>query len=54
MTNAELADNITFLAAEKMLRCLVEADALTEEEAQIVQKELERRLRPTITLMCRN
>ena len=54
MTNAELADNLTFLAAEKMLKCLVKAEALTEEEAQTVRKELKRRLRPTIILICRN
>ncbi len=54
MSSTELIDNITFLAAEQMLKCLIEANALKQEEAQMVRKELKRRLRPTITLMCRN
>lgn len=54
MINSELTDNITFLAAEQMLKCLVEAEALTGEEAQLVLEELKRRLRPTIILMCHN
>ena len=48
MTHTELTDNLTFLAAEQMLERLVEQDLLTENEAQLVQKELKRRLRPTV------
>ena len=48
MTHTELMDNLTFLAAEQMLERLVEQDLLTENEAQLVLKELKRRLRPTV------
>ena len=54
MTNSELTDNITFLAAEQMLKCLVESDALTEEEARSVRKELNRRLCPTVVFSLRS
>lgn len=48
MTHTELTDNLMFLAAEQMLQSLVEQALLTEDEAQMVRKELKRRLRPTI------
>lgn len=50
MTHTELQDNLTFLSALQMLKRLVEAEALAEEEARSVRKELNERLRPTITL----
>lgn len=46
MTNTELTDNITFLAAEQMLVRLIELDLLSEEEADRVRIELRRRLYP--------
>lgn len=50
MTHTELQDNLAFLSALQMLKRLAEAEALTEEEAWSVWKELNKRLRPTITL----
>ena len=50
MTHTELEDNLVFLAAEQMLAGLVEKNLLSTEEAEQVQKELRRRLRPTIFL----
>ena len=48
MINAELADSLTFVAAEQMLARLVVQKLLSKEEAKQVQKELQRRLKPTI------
>ncbi len=48
MTHTELMDDLTFLAAEQMLVKLVEQNLLNSEEAKQVQKELRRRLKPTI------
>ena len=48
MTKTELTDNLVFIAAEQMLKQIAEKTLLTEEEAQLVLKELKRRLRPTI------
>lgn len=48
MINTELADSLTFLAAEQMLVRLVVQKLLSKEEAKQVQKELQRRLKPTI------
>lgn len=48
MTNTELTDNITFLAAEQMLARLIELGLLSKEEADRVQKELRRRLSPMV------
>lgn len=50
MTHTELQDNLAFLSALQMLKQLVKAEALAEEEARSVRKELNKRLRPTITL----
>ena len=48
MSSTELIDNITFLAAEQMLARLVELGLLSKEEADRVQKELQRRLSPMV------
>ena len=48
MTKTELTDNLVFIAAEQMLKQIAEKTLLTEEEVQLVLKELKRRLRPTI------
>lgn len=48
MINAELVDSLTFVAAEQMLARLVVQKLLSKEEAKQVQKELQRRLKPTI------
>ena len=48
MTRMELEDNLTFLSALQMLKRLVEREQITEIEAESVQKELRKRLRPTV------
>ena len=48
MTRSELTDNLTFVSAVQMLRHLTEDNVLTEAEAEKVQAELVRRLRPTL------
>ena len=48
MTHSELTDNLTFVSAVQMLRHLTEDNVLTEAEAEKVQAELVRRLRPTL------
>ena len=48
MTPKELSDNLEFIAALQMLSILVSRNALAESEAELVRKELKRRLRPTI------
>ncbi len=48
MTHAELKDNLTFLSALQMLKRLVERAMMTEAEAESVQRELRKRLRPTV------
>ena len=48
MTTKELTDNLTFLCALKLLNALAEKELLTEKEARLTRRELERRLRPTI------
>lgn len=48
MTHKELTDDLTFIAAEEMLKRLVAKSALTEEEAWQVRKELKKRLRSTV------
>ena len=50
MTQTELTDNLTFLSALQMLRQLTARNLLTEAEAALTRRELERRLRPTILL----
>ena len=52
MTHTELTDDLIFLAAIRMLVKLVEQNLLNSEEANQAQKELRRRLRPTI-LACK-
>lgn len=48
MTHAELKDNLAFLSALQMLKRLVERSMMTEAEAESVQRELRKRLRPTV------
>lgn len=48
MSHSELTDNLTFVSAVQMLRHLTEDNVLTEAEAEKVQAELVRRLRPTL------
>ena len=48
MTHSELTDNLTFLAAVRMLRCLTGKGLLTETEEKSAEESLKRKLRPTI------
>ncbi len=48
MTHMELEDNLTFLSALQMLNRLVEREMMTENEAESVQRELRKRLRPAV------
>ena len=48
MSNFELTDNLTFIAATQMLERLAASGLLTAEEVKSVRGELERRMRPTI------
>jgi len=50
MTGKELADNLTFLSAMKMLAQLMDRGLLSHAEADEVVKELKSRLRPTLIL----
>ena len=50
MTGKELADNLTFLSAMKMLTQLMDRELLSQAEADEVVKELNGRLRPTLIL----
>ena len=48
MSNIELTDNLTFIAATQILERLAASGLLTAEEAKSARGELERRMRPTI------
>ncbi len=48
ITHTELQDNLAFLSALQMLKRLVERKMMTENEAESVQRELKKRLRPTV------
>ena len=48
MTKKELADNITFLSAMKLLDSITAQKLLSSDEAERVRAELKRRLRPTL------
>ncbi len=48
MTGKELADNLTFLSAMKMLTQLIDHGLLSQAEAERARSELKRRLRPTL------
>jgi hypothetical protein len=48
MTHKELTDDLAFLAAEQMLGDLTAQGLLSDEEAELVRKELKRRFRPTL------
>ena len=50
MSKTELTDNLTFAAAVRMLKQLTAQGLLTTDEEDRTQKELERRLRPTVKL----
>ena len=51
MTQTELTDNLTFLSALQMLNQLQARKLLTEAEAALTRRELERKLRPTLILL---
>ena len=48
MTHTELEDNLAFLSALQVLKRLVEREMMTENEAESVQRELRKRLCPTV------
>ena len=48
MTNTQLTDNLIFAAALQQLSRLAASTGMTSAELELVQKDLERRLRPTI------
>lgn len=48
MTNAQVVDNLMFIAALQQLTVLAVKAGLTGQEQKKVKKELERRLRPTL------
>ncbi len=50
MSKTELTDNLTFVSAKQMLKQLVAQGLLTADEGKRTQKELERKLRPTVIL----
>ncbi len=50
MSKTELIDNLTFASAMRMLKQLVAQGLLSADEEELTQKELERKLRPTLKL----
>jgi hypothetical protein len=52
MTNAQVSDNLMFVAALQQLARLAAAKGMTDKEIEKVRKDLERRLRPTIIAPC--
>lgn len=52
MTNTQIIDNIMFVAALQQLARLAAEKGLTAAEFELVKKDLERRLRPTIIVTC--
>ena len=52
MTNAQVTDNLMFVAALQQLTRLAAANGLPDKELEQVKKDLERRLRPTIITPC--
>jgi len=50
MSTSELTDNLTFVSALQMLMRLTQQGLLTEAEAALTRKELERKLHPTLIL----
>ena len=50
MSKSELTDNLTFVSAKQMLKQLIAQGLLTADEGERTQKELERKLRPTVIL----
>ena len=50
MSKTELTDNLTFVSAMRMLEQIVAQGLLSAAEKERTQKELERRLRPTVKL----
>jgi hypothetical protein len=52
MTNAQVSDNLMFVAALQQLTRLAAAKGMTDKEIEKVRKDLERRLRPTIIAPC--
>lgn len=52
MTNTQVTDNIMFVAALHQLTRLAADKGLTDKEFELVKKDLERKLRPTIIAPC--
>jgi hypothetical protein len=52
MTNAQVSDNLMFVAALQQLTRLAATKGMTDKEIEKVRKDLERRLRPTIIAPC--
>lgn len=52
MTNTQVTDNIMFVAALHQLTRLATDKGLTDKEFELVKKDLERKLRPTIIAPC--
>lgn len=52
MSNTQVTDNIMFVAALQQLARLAERKELTKAECELVKRDLERRLRPTIIVPC--
>ena len=50
MSKTVLIDNLTFASAVQMLEQLVAQGLLTANERELTRKELERKLRPTVSL----
>ncbi len=50
MSKTDLTDNFTYISAIRMLTQLVAQGLLTDAEGELTQKELERKLRPTVIL----
>ncbi len=50
MSKTELTDNLTFASAMRMLKQLVAQGLITADEGERTQRELERKLRPTVIL----
>ena len=51
MSKTELTDNLTFASAMQMLKQLVAQGLLSDDEGVRTRQELERKLRPTISLL---
>ncbi len=48
MTSAQITDNLMFVAALQQLTVLATRTGMMDKELELIKKDLERRLRPTI------